>query len=221
MATIHRTTMVPGKLDLLAGWLPTRPWYRGTGRPPALTRAGGFRLDDPAGEVGIEFAFVTDETDGAGTTYHVPMAYRGAPLPGAEQGLIGTTEHGVLGTRWVYDAAHDPVAVVQLLDFICGRVDAQHQSRSDTSDPSVGRLWSSGGPLVAPTPLRVRDSEPGRTTVAVELTDAATMRTLSGSLHLVRVLEEGEGDGLDLGRAEADWIRPDGTTARGPVALVR
>ena len=60
MATIHRTTMAPTKLELLADWLPEQPWYRSTRRPPALSRAGGFRLDDPAGEVGIEFAFVAD-----------------------------------------------------------------------------------------------------------------------------------------------------------------
>jgi hypothetical protein len=218
MATIHTgTTMVPGKLDLLGGWLPRQPWYRNTGSPPALTRAGGFRLDDPAGDVGIEFVFVTDGT----TTYHVPLAYRGAPLPEAEQGLIGTSEHGVLGTRWVYDAAFDPVAVAVLLEFIAGETVAQHQTQSDTPDPSIGRHWPSAGRLVAAAPLRVRDSEPGRTTVAVELTDAATGGTLSGSLHLVRILEQRTGDETDLGRVEADWTRPDGATARGPVALVR
>ncbi len=32
MAIIHKTTLVPGKLDLLAGWLPAQPWYAGPGR---------------------------------------------------------------------------------------------------------------------------------------------------------------------------------------------
>jgi hypothetical protein len=218
MATIHTgTTMVPTKLELLTDWLPRQPWYEGGGRP-SLTKAGGFRLDDPAGEVGIEFAFVSD---GGGTTYSVPMTYRGAPLPDAEQGLIGTSEHGVLGTRWIYDAAYDPVAVAQLLEFLGGQVDAQQQGQSDTSDPSVGRHWPSAGRLAATTPLRVRDSEPGRTTVAVEVTDTATARALSGSLHVVRVLDEGTGNETDLGRVEADWTRPDGTSARGAVVLVR
>jgi len=218
MATIHTgTTMVPTRLDLVSDWLPRQPWYLASPRPPALSRAGGFRLDDPAGEVGIEFMFVSDE----GTTYSVPMAYRAAPLPGAEEGLIGTSEHGVLGTRWIYDAAHDPVAVAQLLDLLCGQVEAQHQSQSDTTDPSVGRHWPSGGRLVAAIPLRVRNSEPGRTTVGVELTDASTARTLSGSLHLVRVLERGTADEGELGRVDAEWTRLDGTTDRGPVAVIR
>ena len=29
MAIIHRTTLNPGKLELLAAWLPGQPWYRG------------------------------------------------------------------------------------------------------------------------------------------------------------------------------------------------
>ena len=33
MGIIHRTTLTPGKLELLAGWLPAQPWYRG-GRGP-------------------------------------------------------------------------------------------------------------------------------------------------------------------------------------------
>jgi Maltokinase N-terminal cap domain len=56
MAIVHNTTMSPGKLELLTAWLPAQPWYLGTGRAPELVKAGGFRLDDPEGEVGIESA---------------------------------------------------------------------------------------------------------------------------------------------------------------------
>ena len=45
MAIIHHTTMTPTKLELLAPWLPTQPWYPGTGSEPELGKAGGFRLD--------------------------------------------------------------------------------------------------------------------------------------------------------------------------------
>ena len=222
MATIHRTTMVPGKLDLVGTWLPTQPWYRTTGTPPLLSRAGGFRLEDPAGQVGIEFVLVTDGTDREETTYSVPLTYRGAPLAEAEPGLLGTSEHGVLGRRWIYDAAHDPVAIAQLLEFIGGRVDAQHRDRSDTLDPSVVRRWTSGGGLAASRPLRVRDSHPGLTTVAVELADPSSARSVQGSLHLVRVLDTGSAvGGDDLGSVEAGPARLDGSTARGPVALIR
>jgi hypothetical protein len=220
MATIHRTTMAPTKLELIAGWLPRQPWYRDTGMPPTLSRAGGFRLDDPAGDVGIEFVFVTDGTTGDETTYHVPLAYRGAPLPEAEDGLVGTSEHGVLGTRWIYDAAHDPVAVAQLLDFICGRAEAQHQSQSNTPDGSVGRHWASAGRLTPAGPLG--DTADGRTSLAVDLIDAAGARSRC-TVDLVRVLQPAS-DGVAQaarGRVEADWTRLDGSTARGPVVVVR
>jgi Maltokinase N-terminal cap domain len=39
----------------------------------------------------------------------VPLTYRNEELPGAQAWFIGTMEHGVLGTRWVYDAMGDPV----------------------------------------------------------------------------------------------------------------
>ena len=185
MATIHTgTTLSPSKLELLTDWLPRQPWYRGTAEP-VLARAGGFRLDDPAGEVGIEVMVVTDESSGA--AYCVPLTYRAAPLAGAEAGLIGTTEHGVLGTRWVYDGEHDPVAVTQLLAFAVGRVQAQHQSRSDTPDPSVGRTWTG-------------EEEPRE-------------------VEFVRAPEAG--GGTAHGFVECDWTRPDGTVARGTVAVVR
>ncbi|MGQ4271429.1 maltokinase N-terminal cap-like domain-containing protein [Nocardiopsis changdeensis] len=77
MAVVHRTTMTPTKLELLQTWLPAQPWYAGERPDPA--KAGGFRLDDPQGEVGIEFMVVTD----GAAAYHVPLTYRGAPLEGA------------------------------------------------------------------------------------------------------------------------------------------
>ncbi|HET6817677.1 MAG TPA: 1,4-alpha-glucan branching protein [Mycobacteriales bacterium] len=136
MAHIHNTTMSPTKLELLDRWLPQQAWYAGTGKPD-LNRVGGFRLDDPDGEVGIEFMVVRDDADG-GTAYHVPMTYRGEPLEDApDSALIGTSEHGVLGERWIYDGAQDPVLVAQLAALLRGAVTAQHQSKSDTAEPRV------------------------------------------------------------------------------------
>src|SRR4051794_40172474 len=185
MATIHTgTTLVPSKLELLTDWLPRQPWYRGSGAAPQLSRAGGFRLDDPAGAVGIELMVVIDaSTD---TTYVVPMTYRAAPLEGADDALIGTTEHGVLGTRWVYDAEHDPVAVTQLLEFVAGRVEAQDQSRSDTPDPSGGRTWRGAG---EPRP------------------------------EALEVFREPADETGAPGTVECAWTRPDGSAARGTVAV--
>lgn len=137
MSIIYRTTLMPGKLELLSEWLPTRTWYRLTGRPPELVKAGGFRLDDPEGEVGIEFMVVIDGSGGQPVTYQVPMTYRGLPLDGADEYLIGTTEHGVLGRRWIYDGTRDPVLVTQLVALIQGEAQAQAQSQSHTPDHTV------------------------------------------------------------------------------------
>lgn len=131
MAFIYHTTLTPTKLELLADWLPAQPWYRGKGQPE-LVKAGGFRLDDPKGEVGIEFMAVTDTSGDQPVTYQVPFSYRGAPIAGADAALIGTTEHGVLGQRWVYDGTRDPVLVAQLFALIVGEAEPQMQSTSDT-----------------------------------------------------------------------------------------
>ncbi|WP_228978052.1 1,4-alpha-glucan branching protein [Streptomyces sp. DH12] len=144
MAIIHRTTMEPTKLELLAAWLPAQPWYQGTGGKPLLDRVGGWRLDDPEGAVGIEFMVVVDASGDAPRSYHVPLTYRGAPLAGAEHALVGTTEHGVLGTRWVYDGAHDPVLVAAVRALLRGDAEPQAQSESDTPDPTVGARLAAG-----------------------------------------------------------------------------
>ena len=130
MAIIHRTTLTPTKLELLQVWLPRQSWF--TGDAASLTKVGGFRLDDPAGEVGIESLLVADAL---GRVYHVPLTYRAAPVPGVP--LVGTAEHGVLGTRWVHDAAKDRVALAQLAALARGEVTAQHASLTDTPDDSV------------------------------------------------------------------------------------
>jgi hypothetical protein len=130
MSLIHRTTLTPTKLELLTEWLPSQPWYRGTGAP-SLTKAGGFRLDDPANVVGIEFMVVAD----GDVLYHVPMTYRSEPVAGVP--LIGTTEHGVLGHRFVYDGVHDPVLLETLVALFNGGVQPQMQSVNDTVDPTV------------------------------------------------------------------------------------
>ncbi|MFD8806887.1 1,4-alpha-glucan branching protein [Streptomyces sp. NPDC059597] len=160
MAVIHHTTLRPTKVELLTSWLPTRPWYQGGCEEPRLERTGGFRLDDPEGEVGIEFMVATDSAGPEPVAYLVPLTYRGAPLPGAEHALIGTSEHGVLGKRWVYDGAHDPVLVTELLALIAGDAQAMAQSITDTPDHEVTRSHT-GSPLPRTpfTPAPVEDAD--------------------------------------------------------------
>lgn len=114
MALIHKATLKPTKLELLAAWLPGRDWYEG--KPGAeVVRVAAYRFDDPAGEVGIETLLVRE---GDGPVYQVPLTYRGAPLDGAEAYLVGTMEHSVLGSRWAYDATGDPVYVAELAKMV-------------------------------------------------------------------------------------------------------
>ncbi|MEW2413221.1 1,4-alpha-glucan branching protein [Streptomyces sp. NPDC046866] len=210
MAVIHRTTMTPTKPELLAAWLPAQPWYAATGGAPEPVRAGGFRLDDPEGEVGIEFMVVTDASAAEPVAYHVPLTYRGAPLEGAGAGLVGTAEHGVLGKRWVYDAAHDPVAVEQLLALLRGEAVPQAQSLTDTPDPSV---TVQGAAAVRPDgPVRPRAAHtPQGSEVRVD--------GLPAALSLTRVLRPGlpqAGETAVL----AGWTLPDGTEHRGVFAAL-
>jgi len=138
MAEILKTTLVPSKLELLSRWMRAAPWFKGA-ITPELGVVGGFRLDDPEGEVGLEFLLVRDAADGI--VYFVPVTYRGAPLPGSnghgDASFIGTMEHGILGTRYAYDGPADPVwrsAVVALLQ---GEAVPQHRSESFTVDRTV------------------------------------------------------------------------------------
>src|SRR5215469_12399892 len=161
MAIIHSTTMSPTKLELLASWLPAQPWYLGQGREPDLARAGGFRLDDPQGEVGIEFMAVADGSGERAVTYLVPMTYRASALAGADGALIGTAEHGVLGRRWIYDGVHDPVLIAQLVALIQGDAEPQAQSQSDTPDPTVVAVPLADAALATAEPALIVDSSSG------------------------------------------------------------
>ena len=57
---------------------------------------------------------------GDGPVYQVPLTYRDARMSGADEWLLGTTEHSVLGTRWVYDAVGDPVYAAALASAVLG-----------------------------------------------------------------------------------------------------
>ena len=105
MAVHHPATISPGKLELLQAWVPHQPWAAGADTS-VLTRLGSYRFDDPAGEVGVE-THLLGTADGQ--VLQVPLTYRGAPRPSAEDSLVTTMTHTTLGDRWIYDAVHDPV----------------------------------------------------------------------------------------------------------------
>ncbi|MFI1996153.1 hypothetical protein [Actinoplanes sp. NPDC020271] len=177
MALLHKTDIRPTKLELLNAWLPTQSWYPG---PPAPTveRVGAARFDDPAGEVGLEVILVQA---GDGPVLHVPLTYRGAPLDGASDFLVGTTEHGVLGRRWVYDAAGDPVFTRVLGDVI-----------RTGGGQAVEEVHGPGGEVFVREPdLQLRGTgstvAPLGETVEVTTSDVTRVATTAGELHLFRL----------------------------------
>jgi Maltokinase N-terminal cap domain len=166
MALLYDATLVPGKLDLLRAWLPTREWSAGTD-VDRLERVGAYRLDDPGGEVGVEGFLLRG---GGGPVLHVPVTYRAARLPGADGHLVGLTEHSVLGTRWVYDADADPVWVTAVATAVLtGGTQAEEVLESGgrrvTREPSM-TVQGSGAPgtpvpvLPAGTEVVCRDEGP-------------------------------------------------------------
>lgn len=169
MAILYDATLTPGKRELIKGWLPPRTWFDGDlARKPHAA----FRFDDPDGEVGVEcFLFGPEEGSGnpGASTLLVPMSYRGAPLEGAEEHLIGTTEHSVLGPRWVYDGCADPVAVSAILTAITtGGHEAELTMEQDGGlvrfDPTC-RVSGSGSSATAVRAEAVSLVDPGDPTI--------------------------------------------------------
>ncbi|GIJ80445.1 CG0192-related protein [Micromonospora phaseoli] len=178
MALLHRAELHPTKLELLAAWLPTREWYEGEA-DAEVVRVAAYRFDDPAGEVGIETLLVRA---GDGPVHQVPLTYRGAPLEGADDRLVGTMEHSVLGRRWIYDAPGDPVYAAALagavlagagqateyFEFDGGR-EVRPPSMDITSDAPAGALAPAAGAV-----RRVVDGDP--TVIVTDTVELAVVR---------------------------------------------
>jgi hypothetical protein len=165
MAILHaQATLRPSKLEALTTWLPTRSWYRGA-VTPELTRVAGYRFDDPDGEVGMETMLVRA---GDGPVYQIPLTYRGAPLEGREEFLVGTSDHSALGPRWFYDACGDPLYARVLSTVIltgAGEADeiALIDGREERRQPSMTVRGSGTAGTPAPSVdaiVRVSDGDP-------------------------------------------------------------
>ena len=186
VALIYRATLSPTKPELLTSFLATRPW---AGDTSSMEVFAAYRFDDPAGEVGIETHLVRTA---AGAVLQVPTTYRAAPLDGAEEDLIATMEHSVLGRRWAYDGCADPVYLAALLETILtGGREAQ--------------LWvDDGSGDLAPREPQVRVSGSGQPGTAVpalgpftrsDERDSTVVEAAGARLTVRRVLDPGEPDG--------------------------
>jgi hypothetical protein len=105
MATLYAAEVRPSKIELLSRWVPTQSWTDDVDTS-ALESVGAYRFDDPDGEVGVETHLLRAAD---GHIIQVPLTYRAQALEGADDSLITTMHHSVLGERWVYDASVDPV----------------------------------------------------------------------------------------------------------------
>jgi hypothetical protein len=115
VAILYRAQLIPSKMELLSAWVPPQSWCGTSADLHTLDAAGAYRFDDPEGEVGIE-TFLLRSADGQ--IFQVPLTYPSAAIDGAEATLVGTTQHSVLGERWVYDACGDPVYAQALASAI-------------------------------------------------------------------------------------------------------
>ena len=109
MADIYAAQLDHTKPEAVATYLSARLGTAVTAQD--ITPVTSFRFDDPAGEVGCETHIVTVTVpQDRQLLVQVPFTYRGAPLEGApEEALVTRMDHSVLGDRWVYDAAFDPL----------------------------------------------------------------------------------------------------------------
>ena len=177
MALLHKATLAPTKLELLTAWLPGRPWF--TGPSGEVLRAGSYRFDDPAGAVGVETMLVHVAD---GPVHQVPLTYRAEPLAGADEWLLGTAEHSVLGRRWVYDAVCDPVYAAALATAVLANTGQADQvvdvgGRLEPRDPdmTVGGNAPEGTPVPAVGAIeRITDAE--TTLIVTDTVELAVVR---------------------------------------------
>jgi hypothetical protein len=163
--------------------MPAQQWWAGDGA--TIDVVGAYRFDDPAGEVGIETHLLRV---GDAHTVQVPLTYRGAPLADAEDALVGTMQHSVLGPRWVYDGCFDQVYAAALATTILtGGTHAELQIASDGPPQyreSTARVVGSGTPDVRVPPLGAMTctNDTTRTTIRAGELELVVHRTLSGDL---------------------------------------
>lgn len=188
MGIVHRATLSPSKQELVESWLPSRSWVEGH---RIASKVAEYRLDDPEGEVGVETILWRTED---GSVVQTPLTYRAAPLAGAEEHLIGTTDHSVLGERWVYDGCGDPVwAATLAAAILTGAQQAQMFIEED------------GARVDIPARMQVRGSGSESAAPAVEavssVSDEGSVTTVvAGSIKisLARIVGTPLGDGPHL-----------------------
>ena len=188
MGIVHKATLSPSKQELVEAWLPSRSWAEGH---QIAGKVAEYRFDDPEGEVGVETILWRTED---GTVLQTPLTYRAVPLAGAEEHLVGTTDHSVLGERWVYDGCGDPVwAATLAVAILTGARQAQMFFEEN------------GARVDIPARMQVRGSGSGSAAPAVEVVSSVCdqgsvtkVRAGSVEIRLARVVGTPLGEGAYL-----------------------
>ncbi|SOC52735.1 1,4-alpha-glucan branching protein GlgB [Ornithinimicrobium cerasi] len=219
-------TLTPSFEEFLPAWVASQRWYRGksSGTSPRLRRIASLRWEDPLGEVGLEDHLVLDESGPEPVVYQVPLSYRAEPVEFMAAALVATAEHEELGTRYIYDATHDPVFAQVLLQEMY----AEHDVPS-----ARARRVVAGGAAPALRSARVLSGEQSNTSIIVE----AHGETRPVIIKIFRVLQPGEnpevvvltavgrtGNRLvpgPIGYVEGRWPLADATEARGHLAFAQ
>lgn len=138
MSFIYSAQLDPDKNE----WIRRALVAHGEDPDVPFTKAGSYRFDDPAGELGLEVMLVRVGGADDGRLVQAPLSYRSAARDGAT--VLLTAEHSVLGTRWIHDALTDPEAREVLRRGVAGElaqevleVHNEHGVRTGTRQPDM------------------------------------------------------------------------------------
>ncbi len=162
------TQLTPSLPELLTSWLPGQRWFPAKGRDVLLERVGGIRLEDPAGEVGMEVHLIAVVSGDRRDVISVPVSYRPAPASELDAALLGRAHHEELGERWLYDATADPVFVTAWLELMR----SQASSLDGGTHGSALAGFENWEPFEEPLPTKVLKGEQSNTSVIVQAPEA-------------------------------------------------
>ena len=219
-------TLSPDFADFLPAWVAAQRWYRGKSRgtSPVLRRIASLRWEDPLGEVGLEDHLVVDESGDEPVVYQIPLSYRAEAVDFLADALVATAEHSLLGTRYIYDATHDPVFAQTLL---------QHMYEEHDVPSARSRRVVAGGSAPALRSAKVLSGEQSNTSIIVE----AHGETRPVIIKVFRVLSAGDNPEVSvataiaptgnrsipgpIGYVEGVWPDADGEEVRGHLAFAQ
>ena len=219
------STLTPMFEEFLPDWVVRQRWFRGktAGGPPRLRRVGSVRWEDPLGEVGLEDHIVVDESGPEPVLYQIPLSYRAEAVKFMADALVATAEHSELGTRYIYDATHDPVFAQVLLQHI----------HAGTDVPSAhARRLAPDGPTPALRTAQVLTGEQSNTSIMIQ----SHGETAPVIIKVFRVLADGENPDVvvqsaissagsrqvpaPVGFVEGRWVL-DGAESRGHLVFAQ